>query len=115
MIQFYKFLFCRVNYITITTKNNLKLCAVYHKVIDCHVFDSFGVMSVSFDAAPKPNIWLIDENGFKFFSKGLVHMRFARPVPEWYLKLANIGIEVSKPCKIGNYVRLYDEESEKND
>ena len=87
----------------------------YHKVVDCHIFDSFGIMSVSFEAAPKPNIWLIDENGFKFFSKGLVMMSFRGPIPEWYFKLANIGIDVSKPCKIGNYVRMYDEESEKND
>ena len=103
------------NYLKSDDKTKIINGKEYHKVIDCHVFDSFGVMSVSFEAAPKPNIWLIDENGFKFFSKGLVHMSFARPVPEWYLKLANIGIEVSKPCKIGNYVRLYDEENEEND
>lgn len=81
----------------------------YYKVIDCYVSDYFGILIVPHEAAPKANIWLEDENGFRFFSKGLVHMRFTDGVPEWYLRLASIGIDVVRPTKIGNYVRMCEE------
>lgn len=84
----------------------------YYKIVDCYVGELFGIMTVPHGAVSKANIWLVDENGFKFFSKGMMHIRFLEGVPEWYLNLANIGIKVSKPCEIGNYVRLYDEETE---
>lgn len=85
----------------------------YYKIVDCHIGKVFGIIIVPFEAVPKPNVWLIDENGFKFFTDGLVHMRFSEGIPEWYLKLATLSIDVAKPYKIGEYLRIC-EEDEKN-
>ncbi|MBQ3006727.1 MAG: hypothetical protein IJD78_04105 [Clostridia bacterium] len=82
----------------------------YYKIVDCHVGELFGIMTVPHGAVSKANIWLVDENGFKFFTDGLVHMRFSEGIPAWYFKLATLGIDVVKPCEIGKYVRVYDGE-----
>ena len=82
----------------------------YYKIVDCHVGELFGIMTVPHGAVSKANIWLVDENGFKFFSKGMMHIRFLEGVPEWYLKLATLGIDVVKPCEIGKYVRICQED-----
>ena len=82
----------------------------YYKIVDCHVGELFGIMTVPHGAVSKANIWLVDENGFKFFSKGMMHIRFLEGVPEWYLKLATLGVDVVKPCEIGKYVRICQED-----
>ncbi len=82
----------------------------YYKIVDCHVGSVFGIMIVPYEAVPKANVWLIDENGFKFFTDGLVHFRFSGDIPEWYLRLATVGIDVVKPCEIGKYVRMCEED-----
>ena len=82
----------------------------YYKIVDCHIGKVFGIIIVPFEALPKANVWLIDENGFKFFTDGLVHMRFSEGIPEWYFKLATLGIDVVKPCEIGEYVRICQED-----
>lgn len=78
----------------------------YYKIVDCDIGNVFGIMIVPYEAVPKANVWLVDENGFKFFTDGLVHFRFSEDTPEWYLKLATVGINVVKPSKIGEYVRM---------
>lgn len=82
----------------------------YYKIVDCDIGNVFGIIIVPHKAVPKPNVWLVDENGFKFFTSGLVHFRFSGDITEWYLKLATIGIDVVKPCKIGEYVRMCEED-----
>lgn len=82
----------------------------YYKIVDCDIGNVFGIMTVPYEAVPKANVWLVDENGFKFFTGGLVHIRFFGDIPEWYLKLATVGINVVKPSKIGEYVRMCEED-----
>ena len=80
----------------------------YYKIVDCHIGELFSVISIPYGAVSESNVWLVDENGFRFFTSGLVHFRFSEGIPEWYLKLATIGIDVVKPCEIGKYVRMFD-------
>ena len=82
----------------------------YYKIVDCYVGELFGIMTVPHGAASKANIWLVDENGFNFFSKGMMHIGFLEGVPEWYLKLATLDVDVVKPCKIGEYVRMCEDD-----
>ena len=82
----------------------------YYKIVDCHIGEGFGIIIVPFEAVPKSKVWLIDENGFKFFTDGLVHIRFSEGIPEWYLKLATLSIDVVKPCEIGKYLRICEED-----
>lgn len=82
----------------------------YYKVVDCHIGALVGIMIVPWEAAPKANTWLVDENGLEFLAKGLVHIRFSEDIPEWYFKLATIGVDVVKPCVIGKYVRMREED-----
>ncbi len=78
--------------------------------VDCYVGKLFGIMKVPYGVVSMPNVWLVVENGFKFLSKGLMHIRFSGDIPEWHSKLATIGIDVVKPCKIGEYVRMCEED-----
>ena len=80
----------------------------YYKIIDCHISERFGILIVPFEAVPKSNIWLIDENGFKFLSKGLVHIRFSGNIPDWYFKVATICVDVVKPETIGEFVKIWE-------
>ncbi len=83
----------------------------YYRIVDCYVGSMLGIMTVPFEVVSQPDVWLVDENGFKFLSKGLMHVRFSGEIPDWYLKeLAIIGIDVVEPCEIGKYVRMCEED-----
>lgn len=83
----------------------------YYRIIDYHVGSICGFMTIPNGVVSLPNVWFVDENGFKFLSKGLVHIRFSGDIPEWYLKSAKIiCIDVVEPCEIGEYVRMCDGE-----
>ena len=83
----------------------------YNRIIDYHVGSICGFMTIPNGVISLPNVWFVDENGFKFLSKGLVHIRFSGDIPEWYLKSAKIiCIDVVEPCEIGEYVRMCEED-----
>ena len=81
----------------------------FYKVINWYVGDVFATITIPWEVAPKTNAKLIDENGLVFQSKGLMHIRFINSIPKWYFETATIGIDVVKPNKIGEYVRIYEE------
>ena len=83
----------------------------YYRIIDYHVGSICGFMTIPNGVVSLPNVWFVDENGFKFLSKGLVHIRFSGDIPEWYLISEKIiCIDVVDPCEIGEYVRMCEED-----